>query len=212
MNGVDVYDFEYHDHLNIFITKHLCYFNKTRKRINREVAEEVIKRQKIPECNIYKLEPHKPKKGKKTEDNAQFAHAWDDGVQYEDNPPKGTDKNPQQTIRIFTGTPMIARMTEEKGEKLFNNEDFKIISITEENVKLQSQNRDLEYQIPLAELQSKFLVAWCLTTHKAQGQTIKETIMIHNWLEMNNEIKYTAMSRATNAKNVFINFQPTEEY
>ena len=214
MNGIDVYDFEYHEHLNIFITKHLCYYNKTRKRVNNQVAEEVIKRQKIPECNIYKLEPYKPKKekGKKTEDNSQFTHAWDDGVQYDDNPVKGTDKNPQQNIRIFTGTPMIARMTEEKGKKLFNNEDFKITSITEECVKLQSQNRDLIYEIPLKDLQSKFLVAWCLTTHKAQGQTIKQTIMIHNWLEMNNELKYTAMSRATNAKNVFINFQPTFDY
>ena len=213
MNGIDVYDFEYHEHLNIFITKHLCYYNKTRKRVNRQVAEEVIKRQQIPATSIYKLEPYKPKKekGKKVEDNSQFAHAWDDGVQYEDNPIKGKDKNPQQTIRIFTGTPMIARLTEEKGKALFNNEDFIITSITDEGVKLQSQNRDLTYEISLDELQSKFLVAWCLTTHKAQGQTIKQTIMIHNWLEMNNEIKYTAMSRATNAKNVFIDFQPTED-
>ena len=213
MNGIDVYDFEYHEHLNIFITKHLCYYNKTKKRVNLEVSEEVIKRQQIPECNIYKLEPYKPKKekGKKVEDNSQFAHAWDDGVQYEDNPPKGKDKNPQQTIRIFTGTPMIARLTEDRGKALFNNEDFIITSITDEGVKLQSQNRDLIYEISLKDLQSKFLVAWCLTTHKAQGQTIKQNIMIHNWLEMNNELKYTAMSRATNGKNVFIDFQPTED-
>ena len=70
---------------------------------------------------------------------------------------------------------MIARMTEEKGEKLFNNEDFVIQQISKENVILKSLNRKNDhplYEIPLADLQSKFLVAWCLTTHKAQGQTI----------------------------------------
>ena len=41
---------------------------------------------------------------------------------------------------------MIARLTEEKGVKLFNNEDFIITSIADGNVELQSQNRDLNYE------------------------------------------------------------------
>ena len=210
MRAINVYDFEYHNILTnkglskIFITKHLCYYNATRKRVNNQVAESVISRQQIPECSIHESNPFK--KNKKKEETADFAKAWDDGVTYEDNLPKGKDKIPQQKIRIFTGTPMIARMTEEKGEKLFNNEDFIITDIRDGNVTLSSQNRELIYEIPFADLQTKFLVAWCLTTHKAQGQTIKENIMIHNWQMMNNELKYTAMSRATNAKNVFINF------
>ena len=63
------------------------------------------------------------------------------------------------------------------------------------------------YEISLKELQSKFLVAWALTTHKAQGQTIKETFKIYDWDKMNTELRYTAMSRATNKKNIFI--EPT---
>ena len=202
MNSINVREFSYVQNLrqqNLpFITKHLCYFNSTRKRINREVSEEVLKRQG---GIFYEVNPFN-KKNKN--EKVVFTQQWADGIEYDDVPIEGNDKNPQQKIKIFTGTPMIARMTEEKGKKLFNNEDFVITEITEENVKLQSQNRDLEYEISLEELQSKFLVAWCLTTHKAQGQTIKEKLMIHDWAAMNNELKYTAMSRATNNKNVFI--------
>ena len=211
MNELDVSEFIYIKNLRQqklpFITKHLCYYNSTRKKINREVSEKVLKRQG---GIFYEL-----KSGNKKDknDKVEFAEQWADGVEYDDVPPKGKDKNPQQNIKIFTGTPMIARMTEEKGEKLFNNEDFVITEITEEKVKLQSQNRDLEYEISLAELQSKFLVAWCITTHKAQGQTIKENILIHDWGYMNNEIKYTAMSRATNSKRVFIeNFTKANDF
>ena len=211
MNELDVSNFIYIKNLRQqklpFITKHLCYYNSTRKKINREVSEKVLKRQggifyELKSCN-------KKDKNEKVE----FTEQWADGIEYDDVPVKGDDKNPQQNIKIFTGTPMIARITEEKGEKLFNNEDFIITSIADGIVELQSQNRDLKYEIPLAELQSKFLVAWCLTTHKAQGQTIKENILIHDWGAMNNELKYTAMSRATNSKRVFIeNFRKTNDF
>jgi hypothetical protein len=210
MNEINVYDFEYVQNLRQqklpFITKHLCYFNSTRKKINREVSEEVLKRQG---GIFYEVNPFN-KKNKN--EKVIFTEQWGDGIEYDDVPIEGNDKNPQQKIKIFTGTPMIARLTEEKGVKLFNNEDFIITSIADGNVELQSQNRDLNYEISLEELQSKFLVAWCLTTHKAQGQTIKENIMIHDWSAMNNELKYTAMSRATNAKNVFIDFNQVVDF
>ena len=204
MENVNIGNFRLTDDKR-FITKALCYLNSTRKRVNREISEAVIKRQHIPENNIFEL-----KINDKKQDKVEFQVAWKDGVKYDDVKPKGEDKNPTQNIRIFTGTPMISRMTEEKGEKLFNNEDFIIQEISEEKVILKSLNRKDDhplYEISLKELQSKFLVAWALTTHKAQGQTIKETFKIYDWDKMNTELRYTAMSRATNKKNIFI--EPT---
>ena len=201
MEDVNIDEFKLTDDKR-FITKALCYLNSTRKRVNNEISEAVIKRQHIPENNIFEL-----KINNKKEDKVSYEHAWKDGVKYDDVKPKGEDKNPTQNIRIFTGTPMIARMTEEKGEKLFNNEDFIIQEISKENVILKSLNRKDDhplYEIPLKDLQTKFLVAWCLTTHKAQGQTIKEAFKIYDWDKMNTELRYTAMSRGQKKKNVFI--------
>ena len=155
---------------------------------------------------IFEIGLEKEKK-KKKEDKVSFEIAWEDGVKYDDVKPKGDDKDATQKIRIFTGTPMISRLTEDSGKSLFNNEDFIIEQISKENVVLKSLNRPDDhpkYQIPLEDLQTKFLVAWCLTTHKAQGQTIKETFKIYDWDKMNTELRYTALSRAQKRKNVFI--------
>ena len=192
-----------------FITKGLCYMNSTRKRINCEISEAVIKRQHISQNNIFEIGLDNIKQEKKV----SFEVSWKDGVTYDDVNIKGEDKNPTQSIRVFTGTPMISRMTEKSGELLFNNEDFVIKQISyikeldTQMVYLKSLNRKDDhplYQIELKKLQSKFLVAWCLTTHKAQGQTIKEAFKIYDWDKMNTELRYTAMSRAQKRKNVFI--------
>ena len=201
MKKVNIDEFKLTDDKR-FITKALCYLNSTRKRVNCEISEAVIKRQHIPENNIYELNTDNRK-----EEKVSFEVAWKDGCLYDDVREKGEDKNPTQNIRIFTGTPMIARMTEEKGKKLFNNEDFIIQEISKENVILKSLNRKDDhplYEIPLKDLQTKFLVAWCLTTHKAQGQTIKEAFKIYDWDKMNTELRYTAMSRSVKKGNVFI--------
>ena len=203
MEKVNIRDFKLEDDKR-FITKSLCYLNSTRKRVNCEISEAVIKRQHISNNNIFEIGLEKKKK---KEDKVSFEVAWEDGVKYDDVKPKGDDKDATQKIRIFTGTPMISRLTEDSGKSLFNNEDFIIEQISKENVVLKSLNRPDDhpkYEIPLEHLQTKFLVAWCLTTHKAQGQTIKETFKIYDWDKMNTELRYTALSRAQKRKNVFI--------
>ena len=66
-------------------------------------------------------------------------------------------------------------------------------------VELKSVDRAKEevvVNIPLDDLQKIFLVAFCITTHKAQGDTIKEPYNIFEWSKMDNALKYTAMSRS----------------
>ena len=47
-----------------------------------------------------------------------------------------------------------------------------------------------------------FLINYCSTTHKAQGETITENYTIYDWSFMCEKIKYTAMSRAKNCDQI----------
>ena len=51
-------------------------------------------------------------------------------------------------------------------------------------------------EIPKNEFQSMFQVAFCMTTHKAQGQTFKTEYQIHEWHLMDSRLKYVALSRS----------------
>lgn len=180
-------------------TKNICYLNKTRKRVNNMISELIIESKNIQENEIFTIEPKAKQVEKEEEQYIEEPNQY--GVKLNNK-----KDDPTQTIKVFANTPMIARVTEDKGETLFNNEDFVIHSITKKETTLRSLNRkeDYFYKIETPKLQSKFLVAWAITTHKAQGQTIKEKIKIWDWGYMNTELRYTAMSRVTKRSDVFI--------
>ena len=195
-------------------TKNITYLNKTRKQVNTMISEMIISDREIPENMIFTIEPKK-----KEADEEEFIEEPYLDTEEETNAKEETkeDKNvkikklepPTQKIRVFVGTPFIARVTEDKGVKLFNNEDFILEEVKEGMATLRSLNRKKDdphyrYEIEVEKLQSKFLVAWAITTHKAQGQTIKEKIRIWDWSYMNTELRYTAMSRVTRRQDVFI--------
>ena len=194
-------------------TKNITYLNKTRKQVNTMISEMIISDREIPENMIFTIEPKK----KEADEEEFIEEPYLDTEEEEVEGEKKEDKNvkikkqepPTQKIRIFVGTPFIARVTEEKGVKLFNNEDFILEEVKEGMATLRSLNRKKDdphyrYEIEVEKLQSKFLVAWAITTHKAQGQTIKEKIRIWDWSYMNTELRYTAMSRVTRRQDVFI--------
>lgn len=64
-------------------------------------------------------------------------------------------------------------------------------------VEMKSMERDdRTFTMPLSQLQKTFLIAFCITTHKAQGDTIKCDYNIYEWNKMDNALQYTAMSRS----------------
>jgi len=67
---------------------------------------------------------------------------------------------------------------------------------------------NVSFDVKFEELQKYFLVAYCITIHKSQGQTYKEPYTIWDWYKFRpsevNELKYVAVSRATDPKNVYI--------
>lgn len=61
-----------------------------------------------------------------------------------------------------------------------------------------------DLDLPLDDLQKTFLVAFCITTHKAQGDTIKDEYNIFEWGRMDNALKYTALSRSISIDKVCV--------
>ena len=195
-----------------YTIKNLSYTNKTRKKVNEMIAKYEGQDKK---CYLSLPIIKKKKKDDKNEDD------WEDeGVDIivENKIVKDDKKNFTQKIKVFEGMPMISRITLKDPENddnrlIFNNEDFVINSIdvieNELMVNLTSLNRDnVSFNVKFEELQKYFLVAYCITIHKSQGQTYKEPYTIWDWYKFRpsevNELKYVAVSRATDPKNVYI--------
>ena len=201
MNMINKNDFAPMDDVDELITKHICYLNKTRKMVNLLVSEEVIEARNIKDT--FEIEP-----AGKTEEDQFFSEPYMEAKE-------DKSSNPTQKIKVFVGTPMTARVSESNDEgkthELINNEEWIIEEINDKNVKLKSlERKDKYYEIETKKLQNKFLVGWAITTHKAQGQTIKQKIMIWDWGFMNTKLRYTAMSRVTKKSNVYI--KPTYKF
>jgi ATP-dependent exoDNAse (exonuclease V) alpha subunit len=103
-----------------------------------------------------------------------------------------------QDIEVYKGTPLIARKTT-NSLKIVNNETFVISKITKKIIKVRNEKKGV-IEIPYADFQKMFYVAYAITSHKAQGITIDEPYTIHEFNQMNENGKYVVLSRATAKK------------
>jgi hypothetical protein len=71
------------------------------------------------------------------------------------------------------------------------NESFEVESSDSKFVRL----KGIEYDIPRKIFDKSFVWGYCMTVHKAQGDTIKEDIGIHEFHRMPVDVKYTAITR-----------------
>ena len=101
-----------------------------------------------------------------------------------------------QDVRLCTGMPVIARKNN-KELNIFNNETFiiKSIKLKENIIVVYDEGR--EQEVPIPEFTKMFNVAYCITCHRAQGQTIDEPYTIHEFEQFDARLKYVALSRAT---------------
>ena len=110
---------------------------------------------------------------------------------------KGLEYDPNsQDVKLCTGMPVIAR----KNTKLlhiYNNETFtiKTIRIKENEITVEDEGR--EHTVPINEFTKIFNIAYCITVHKSQGQTIDEPYSIHEFNQYDERLKYVALSRST---------------
>ncbi len=105
-------------------------------------------------------------------------------------------------MTICKGMPVIARINN-KSFDVINNEVFNVDKIDDEFITISNELKDSK-QIPVNQFNRMFYLALCITIHKSQGATFDEKYTIHEWSKQNRKLKYVAISRATDAKNIQI--------
>jgi hypothetical protein len=170
----------------------ICYYNNTRKRINARV-------------NAYKA--------KTAGETMDFPFENDE----EDEKPL------QQDAIIYNGLPILSIMThiqadmpgesisEDAEPETVNNEKFTITSFDTEVIKCVSkrigddgEEYDNVVWIPAEDFHKRFILNYATTTHKAQGDTIDNNIIIWDFDNMSVNLQYTAVTRAKKLSQVFI--------
>lgn len=110
-----------------------------------------------------------------------------------------------QDVYLTIGTPIMS-IKNVKKLNFVNSEMFTIKKIdkNEEIItisNLYSKSTDCaiykDIDIPFKKFQNWFHVAYCITSHKSQGQTINKPYSIHDWDRMDETCKYVSLSRAS---------------
>ena len=101
-----------------------------------------------------------------------------------------------QEVYLTRNTPVIA--IKNLKDNFVNSERFTVKDINrdEQIITIYNKNRGC-VDVPIANFQKNFHVAYAVTTHKSQGMTIKDHFTIHEWDKLNNTAKYVALSRGT---------------
>jgi hypothetical protein len=58
--------------------------------------------------------------------------------------------------------------------------------------------------IPKKDFGRLFNLAFCVTIHKSQGATFTENYTIHEWTKLDKKLRYVAVTRTSNYKNIHI--------
>ena len=167
----------------------ICYFNATRKRINKMMNEFYADKAELVIDFKYIPEP----------EESPVAVAVDDKFK--------SDKQLQQDALIYAGLPVIAfkniKDKEEGGLLMANNECFILREVDESTCVAVSkrmdengQEEEHEISIKTSEFHKHFLLNYIATTHKSQGATIDNDLVVFDYDAMTKNIKYTAITRS----------------
>jgi hypothetical protein len=168
----------------------ICYYNATRKGLNQTINEYVAK------SKTHKIVlPFDPE-------------------ELEDDEAVDVTKDIQQDAIIYKGLPIIAHKNKKTNKnsivdddedemEMVNNENFVIDEcsnewITATSKRINDDGEEYEHTITFltTEFHSRFLLNYCSTTHKSQGATIDNNILIWDYSAMTKNLRYTATTRA----------------
>jgi ATP-dependent exoDNAse (exonuclease V) alpha subunit len=107
------------------------------------------------------------------------------------------DPNSQDML-ISINTPIIARVSDAELE-IANNETFVVKNIKKNAIILCNG-----LEIDKKDFNKYFYVAYCMTIHKSQGSSFSEEYTIYEWRMLDKRLRYVALSRATDIKNINI--------
>jgi len=112
------------------------------------------------------------------------------------------DQN-SQDVKLCSGMPVISRKNS-KDLNIYNNETYTIKEIRHKEKIVIVVDDSKEQEVKFEEFSKMFNVAFCITTHKAQGATFDEPYTIHEFEKFDNRLKYVALSRSTNINHINI--------
>jgi ATP-dependent exoDNAse (exonuclease V) alpha subunit len=78
------------------------------------------------------------------------------------------------------------------------NEQVCIHAIDDDKIILENEVGE----VPIKDFWEYLRPAYCITTHKAQGDTFKEDYSIWEWFRMDKEMRYTALTRAQSLRQI----------
>jgi ATP-dependent exoDNAse (exonuclease V) alpha subunit len=104
---------------------------------------------------------------------------------------------------VYVGMPVIADATSKNNYA--NNESF-VVDDLGTSLSLTSMRQGKKHTIKIddEEFLGKFSMAYCITTHKLQGDTIDNPVYIWDSKRMNRNILYTAVTRVKKMSQIHI--------
>lgn len=152
--------------------RNLCYYNRTRKHINKYWNEKL-----------------------KTDDSILIKEDIEDDYTqdmyiYKDLP----------VIARKTEQKGEMCMNNETFEVLDFDDDKIYLGTTRPNEEGEPEPHSIE--VDTKDFNELFALNYCSTTHKTQGETIEEDFTIYDWERMNTKCRYTALSRARRPEQV----------
>ena len=153
----------------------ICYFNNTRRRINKMYMDE------LKPIDALFL-PHTPKDA---DDRA--ADIWI----YKDLP-----------VMAIVNKTKLNKKSDLKQALYCNSDPLKVIAYDDKIITLQMESPDEDgndiIEVEIKDFHKSFVCNYCSTTHKNQGATITRNIQLWDWdrMVLDRRIGYTAVSRA----------------
>jgi ATP-dependent exoDNAse (exonuclease V) alpha subunit len=171
--------------------RNLCYYNRTRKRVNKMMME---KYKTVDAIFIPAIE---------TDEHSQDMYVYK-GM------PLIAMKN--VTIKQKKGEDDLILLANSEFFILDGIKDGKAICLSD-RANDDGEKVKYKFEVELENLQKFLYVNYCATVHKSQGSTLSEDYTIWDWNRMSTRIRYTAMSRAKdpsqlNFQNMVHTFEP----
>ena len=110
-----------------------------------------------------------------------------------------------EKLSLIIGTPLIANKSDaDKG--ISKNQLFTVVSYDDDNIKLNTYGSMDTFEFTKEDIFWGFFSAYCITIHKAQGETFKDRYTIWDWDKIprnyfGRRLRYTAQSRSTDPEN-----------
>jgi len=190
-----VEDEDIEDYFNHPAVKYICNYNKNVLDVRKRYDEQLYNILKhVDDIKIgYVKEPS-------TQRNICFLNRtriiinkyWNDKIKKEGDLfiyfSESDNDEQTQDMYIYEGLPIIAKKTKRDGDNLLfaNSETFSVGNIDDEYISVYCERPDENgekemyvYDCPTEEVGDYFLMNYCSTTHKSQGETITENYTIY---------------------------------